>query len=77
MNALLPTIRRWWPVLVAVAFIAWPCLAQDGNPNPNAPRQPTGKNITSAWVGYVAMFFVTAVIVLVSLMGSKRSQEKE
>ena len=75
MNALLNTIRRWWPVVVAIAFIAWPCFAQDGNPN--APRQPTGRNITSAWVGYVAMFFVTAVIVLVSLMGSKRSQEKE
>ncbi len=75
MNALLPMIRRWWPVAVAIAFVAWPCFAQDGNPN--APRQPTGKNITSAWVGYVAMFFVTAVIVLVSLMGSKRSQEKD
>jgi hypothetical protein len=75
LNALLPTIRRWWPALLAIAIIAWPCIAQDSNPN--APRQPTGRNITSAWVGYVAMLFVTAVIVLVSLMGSKRSQEKD
>jgi len=75
VNALLTTIRKWWPMVVVVAFIAWPCLAQESNPN--APRQPTGKNITSAWVGYVAMFFVTAVIVLVSLMGSKRSQQKD
>jgi hypothetical protein len=75
VNALLATIRKWWPMVVVVAFIAWPCLAQESNPN--APRQPTGKNITSAWVGYVAMFFVTAVIVFVSLMGSKRSQQKD
>jgi hypothetical protein len=75
VNALLATIRKWWPMVMVVAFIAWPCLAQESNPN--APRQPTGKNITSAWVGYVAMFFVTAVIVFVSLMGSKRSQQKD
>ena len=62
-------------MVVVVAFIAWPCLAQESSQN--APRQPTGKNITSAWVGYVAMFFVTAVIVFVSLMGSKRSQQKD
>lgn len=59
----------------ALALLAAPCAAQDENPN--APRQPSVRHLTSAWVGYLAMGLVAGSIVAVSLMGSKRSQQKD
>jgi hypothetical protein len=42
----------------------------------NAPRQPGVRLLTSAWVGYAAMALIFGLIILISLRGSARGQQK-
>lgn len=60
--------------LVAV-LVAAPALAQDASSK--APRQPVVTNLGSAWVGYLAMALVGALVLAISLRGSARGQQKE
>ncbi len=61
--------------LAAVAFIASPtALAQDAESN--APRQPTVRNLSAAWVGYAAMALIVGLVVTISLMPSKRGHQE-
>lgn len=59
----------------SIAFLAVaPALAQE---TANAPRQPSVTTLTSAWVGYAAMALIAALILFISLRGSKRSDQKD
>ncbi len=64
---------RWGVVLLAIALVVAPAFAQE---SPNAPRQPAVKNFPAAWVGYAAMFFIMALVVMVSLYPSKRGHQE-
>ena len=56
-----------WALAVLAPAIAW---AQD-----NAPPQPTLRKSAPAWLGYLAMFVLLVVVIVVSLMPSKRSHQ--
>ena len=54
-----------------------PALAQESAATTsNAPRQPGVRLLSSAWVGYAAMALIFALILLISLRGSVRGQQK-
>ncbi len=61
--------------LAAVAFFASPiAYAQDAESN--APRQPTVRKLSAAWVGYAAMALIVGLVVTISLMPSKRGHQE-
>jgi len=63
-------------IAASIALLAAaPAFAQDAPSN--APRQPAVTNLGSAWVGYLAMALVGALVLAISLRGSARGQQKE
>ena len=42
----------------------------------NAPRQPTVRNLSRAWVGYGAITMIVVLVVMISLMPSKRGHQE-
>lgn len=61
--------------LAAAAFVALP-IANAQDAESNAPRQPTVRNLSAAWVGYAAMALIVGLVVTISLMPSKRGHQE-
>ena len=64
-------------VAIVIALLATaPAIAQGVAASSNAPRQPAVRSMTSAWVGYAAMTLIFGLILLISLRGSARGEQK-
>ena len=64
-------------VAIIIALLATaPAIAQEVATPSNAPRQPGVRILTSAWVGYAAMVLIFGLILLISLRGSARGEQK-
>ena len=64
-------------VAIIIALLATaPAIAQEVSTPSNAPRQPGVRVLTSAWVGYAAMALIFGLILLISLRGSARGEQK-
>lgn len=76
----LQTIRKQFSSVFVVIVIALlttaPAIAQGVATPSNAPRQPGVRVLTSAWVGYAAMALIFGLILLISLRGSARGEQK-
>ena len=74
------TIRKQFSlvfVAIVIALLATaPAIAQEVAAPSNAPRQPGVRVLTSAWVGYAAMALIFGLILLISLRGSARGEQK-
>ena len=64
-------------VAIVIALLATaPAIAQEVATPSNAPRQPGVRVLTSAWVGYAAMALIFGLVILISLRGSARGEQK-
>lgn len=74
------TIRKQFSsafVAIVIALLASaPAIAQESQATSNAPRQPGVRMLSSAWVGYAAMALIFGLILLISLRGSARGEQK-
>ena len=62
---------------IFIAFLATaPAIAQEVAAQNASPRQPAVRSMTSAWVGYAAMTLIFGLILLISLRGSARGEQK-
>ena len=61
-------------LVCAMLFASVDARAQDESSN--APRQPTVRNLSAAWVGYAAMALIAGLVVTISLMPSKRGHQE-
>ena len=60
-------------LLVAVTPLLLPVLAMAQDDG--APPEPTLRRTAPLWLGYLVMFLLVAVVVVVSLIPSKRSHQ--
>ncbi len=64
-------------VAIVIALLATtPAIAQEVAAHDVSPRQPAVRSMTSAWVGYAAMTLIFGLILLISLRGSARGEQK-
>ena len=62
---------------IFIALLATaPAIAQEVAAQNASPRQPAVRSMTSAWVGYAAMTLIFGLILLISLRGSARGEQK-
>ncbi len=70
-------LSKAFVAFLVVVLNTVPALAQESAATTsNAPRQPGVRLLSSAWVGYAAMALIFALILLISLRGSVRGQQK-
>jgi len=62
-------------IIIALLATA-PAIAQEVAAQNVSPRQPAVRSMTSAWVGYAAMALIFGLILLISLRGSARGEQK-
>ena len=62
-------------IIIALLTTA-PAIAQEVAAQNVSPRQPAVRSMTSAWVGYAAMTLIFGLILLISLRGSARGEQK-
>lgn len=58
-------------VLVSLSTVLVPAMASFAN----APDSPTLRKVPAAWIGYVIVFILLAIVLAVSLMPSKRGHQ--
>ena len=73
-------LKKHLPTALLAIFIALlataPAIAQEVAAPSIAPRQPSVRNLSAAWVGYAAMVLIFGLIIFISLRGSARGEQK-